>query len=333
VAPAQPAPQPSALPRPGGLAQPGLVGQPVAGQPGVVQPGVLAPGDAAARASAAALAAAAPPASVAAAVPTPPPDPPQTPTGTVYSATVEPNGRRRARWLGLLPRLAVGAHVATGPALRRLNPPSTASGVVVGFDADDNVATARLFQPEPTRMALVGGLWAARVLVFRTLALGASVTVLTGRPEAWHGFGRWATGSDERVVVRPLDAPFGAPSSPHAPVLVVRDGNALTGTVRGTLGPWQAQLSVVSQLTAYAFPAIREASLVAVQRLEPEEATAGTPLLGLTRESHALVRNLQNDMLALFDEGTPRYVWTQPTRIERGQFGPARRYDAPVPAR
>ncbi|MFB9323880.1 hypothetical protein, partial [Cryptosporangium minutisporangium] len=256
------------------------------------------------------------------------------PTGTVYSATVEPNGRRRrARWLGLLPRLAVGAHVASGAALRRLRPPGTASGLVIGFDKDDTVATARLFQPEPTRMALVGGLWAARVLVFRTLALGASVTVLTGRPEAWTGFGRWATGSDERVVVRPLDAPFGAPSSPHAPVLVVRDGNALTGTVRGTLGPWQAQLSVVEQLTAYAFPAIREASLVAVQRLEPEEATAGTPLLGLSRESHALVRNLQNDMLALFDEGDPRYVWTQPTRIERAQFGPPRRYDAPVPAR
>jgi hypothetical protein len=175
--------------------------------------------------------------------------------------------------------------------------------------------------------------WAARILVFRALALGAHVTVLTGRQHAWTGLGRWATGQEDRVVVRGLEDPFTAPSSPLAPALLVHDSGALGGTVRGTLGPWQAQLSVLPQLTAYAFPAIREASLVALQRLAPDEVGAGTPVLGLNRQSLALVRALQDDMLALFDGGDPRYIWTQPTRIEREQFGPPGRVEAAVPTR
>ena len=74
--------------------------------------------------------------------------------------------------------------------------------------------------------------------------------------------------------VGPLDASFDHRSSALVPALVVQDGNALGGTVRGTLGPWQALLTVVPQLTAYAFPSIREAGLVVVQRLAPDEATA-----------------------------------------------------------
>ncbi|GAA0281512.1 hypothetical protein GCM10009539_81710 [Cryptosporangium japonicum] len=318
---------------------PGAAATPPAGAtaPGGVtaQPGVLAPSEAAARSAAVAAAtAAAAPQRLTAAVPSAPPDPPDSPSGTVYSAPVAPAGRRRrGRWLGLLPRLAVGAHVANAPALRLLSPSTSAAGLVLGYDADNTVATARLFQPEPTRMVLVGGLWAARILVFRTLALGATVTVLTARPDAWNGFGRWAAGSDDRVRVAPLDTPFHATSSSLAPALVVQDGNALGGTVRGTLGPWQAQLSVVPQLTAYAFPAIREAGLVAVQRLTMDEVTAATPLLRLNRESAALVSALQDDMLALFDDGGSRYVWTQLTRIEREQFGSPHRTDAAAPTR
>lgn len=301
---------------------------PAAPAPGVVAqagPGTLTPPGAA---SVRAAAAASPAAVAAAAAPAGPPSPPK---GTVYTASVRPtDGRRRSRWLRLLPRLHIGAHVASRPALRQLRPAGSATGLIVGFNANGAVATVRLFGPEPTQVTLVGGLWAARILVFRALATGAVVTVLTGRPDAWAGLDRWATGRDDRVLVRPLDHPFRAPADAFEPALLVYDGDALGASPQATLGPWQAQLTVVPQLTAYAIPAIRAAELVVLQRLADEETAAGSAVLDLTVESAALVRALRDDMLALIDGGGARYVWTQITSIERERFGGPRRFEPPA---
>ena len=318
VAPGAPVP-PGVAVAPGTAAAPGTA-------VGAQQPGVLAPAELATVAGAAAVALAR--AASAIAAPGAPPGAPPAPTGTVYSASLQPGkGRRGSRWLRMLPRLQIGTHVASAPALRELRPAGSTTGLVLGFDADQKVSSVRMFQPEPTRMALVGGLWAARIVVFRALAVGAIVTVLTGRPEVWTGMGEWATGRNDRVLLRPLNHRFAADSTALTPTLVVYDGSTLDGTASGNLGPWQAHLSLVPQVTAYAFPSIRDASLVITQRLTPEEAIAMTPLLGLTREASTLVQALQDDMFALFDSAPARYIWAQPTSIERRQFGTPGRFE------
>lgn len=50
------------------------------------------------------------------------------------------------------------------------------SGVVLGRDSAGRAVLVRLFGPDPMSVAFVGGWWAARLLVFRCLAHGASVT-------------------------------------------------------------------------------------------------------------------------------------------------------------
>jgi hypothetical protein len=221
--------------------------------------------------------------------------------------------------------LHIGAHLASEAALDRIRTPVPGTGVLLGHDRDHLPVSVRLFRPEPTRATLVGGMWAARVAVFRALALGARVVVFTTAPEAWQRFGGWATGRADRVAVMPAERPVTVAASPRLPALLVYDVGLLGAANRPALGPWQTQLTVLRQLTAYGFPAVQESNLVAVQRLAAEEAVAAGSVLRLGRDTTALLQVLRDDMLALLGGGADRYVWLAPTTVEQHQFGPPHR--------
>jgi hypothetical protein len=256
--------------------------------------------------------------------------PPREPTGTVYSTGMRLNpesGHSSRIWS--LARLRIGRHVASDAALEDIGPIRAGTGLVLGYDQARQPASVRLFRPEPTRLTFVGGLWGARLLAFRALAIGARIAILTGRPAAWNGFGRWATGRDDYVAVLPMNQSLTIKGSPLVPALVIYDGDPLGASGRPQLGPWQAQITVLPQLTAYGFPAVAESSMVVIQRLAPEEAATAGSVLRLNAESVNLVQALRPDMVALLDGGQARYIWTRPTSIEQRQFGPARRHEPP----
>ncbi len=155
--------------------------------------------------------------------------------GTVYGAN-RLNGSAEPEHLGRpLDPVRLEPHRAPVAALRQLAAPRMASGVLLGSDSDKASVVLRLFRPEVTRVAMVGGLWPARLLIFRALALGARVVVFTYRPEAWNGFGRVTTGRDDRVAVLPVERPVVVAASPASPALHVydlgRDGSAGTAGV------------------------------------------------------------------------------------------------------
>lgn len=243
--------------------------------------------------------------------------------GALYGPGARPSDGIR-RWLPF-PRLRVGSHVANEAALGRLSPAAVGTGVLLGYDRDQKPVTVRMFRPEPTRITLLGGLWAAQLTVFRALAVRARVVVFTNRPGSWQGLGRWATGRDDRVAVLTGERPVAVPSSPLAPTLLLYDDGLVSGAVRPNLTPWQTQLTVLSRLTAYGFPAVQESNLVAMQRLSDDEAYAAASVLSLTQHTTALLPTLHDDMLALLGGGADRYLWLRPTTIEQHRFGAPRR--------
>jgi hypothetical protein len=234
------------------------------------------------------------------------------------------DGRRRLRQRPF-PKLHIGSHRINEPALAELSPSGEGTGLLLGYDRSAKPVMVRVFRPEATRITLVGGLWAAQVTAFRALALGARVVILTNRPESWQHFGERATGRTDRVAVMPATRPVTVTATSLVPALLLYDEGLLSASVRPNLTPWQTQLTVLSQLTAYGFPAIQESNLVAMQRLSQEEAYAAASVLRLPSETAALLPRMRDDMLALLGSDADRYLWLCPTSIEQRQFGTAHR--------
>lgn len=218
---------------------------------------------------------------------------------------------------GRLPRLRIGWHTASLSALSVLGVSSPGTGLIFGADVDQNPVPVRFFRPEPTRITMVGGAWAARLVVFRALALGARILVMTGDPSAWHGLGEQATGQSDRVLVAHGERPVGVHGAAHQPVLVVYDLGVSGPSSSPELGPWQTQLTVLRQLDERGVPAVQDAHLVVMQRLALSEAALIASALRLTSQSTQLLQVMEDDMLALMGGGADRYVWTSPTGSER----------------
>ncbi len=218
-------------------------------------------------------------------------------------------------------------------ALDEISVPGAETGLLLGSDSSDTAVVLRLFRPEVTRVALVGGLWPTRLLVFRSLALGARVVVFTNRPAAWDGFGRTATGRDDRLAVLPAaERPVIVAASPASPALHVYDLGANGPSSPPPLGPWNAQLTVLPTLTAFGFNAIQAAHVTLVRRLSAAGAAAAVPVLELTGPAPALVQQLRDDMLALVGPGAVRYTYLRPTRVETHLFGKAAPGEQVAPA-
>lgn len=255
--------------------------------------------------------------------------PPVVEHGTVYTGGNMPghdggggNIQRGVRPLG---PLRIGAHLASATALDQVRVVGSGMGLLLGQDRDKSPVHVRLFRPEPTRTTLIGGLWAAQIVMFRALALGARIVVFTSQPESWEGFGPWATGRTDRVAIMPTERPVTVAASARVPALLIYDVGLLGASNRPTLGPWQTQLTILRQLTAYGFPAVQESNLVMLQRLSPEEAFSAGSVLRLNRQASQLLQVLRDDMFALIGGGANRYVWVSTTSVENRQFGAARR--------
>ncbi|MFJ6198339.1 hypothetical protein [Micromonospora sp. NPDC092111] len=226
---------------------------------------------------------------------------------------------------GRLPRLRIGTHAVSPAALARLGPTPHAAGLVLGADRRRAAVTIRLFRPEPTRVALVGGVWAGQLIAFRALALGARVVVVTADPSTWAGFGPAALGRvGDRVEVRVDGRPMAATGTPQQPTLVVHD---LPPGAAGpaTLGPWQTELTVLRRLDPGTAPALRDGDLCVLQRLSAAESATAQHALRLPPDSGRFLQVMADDMLTLVGGGADRHLWISQTAVEQHLLGTPRR--------
>jgi hypothetical protein len=212
------------------------------------------------------------------------------------------------------------------PALAALDLPVGGAGLMMGVNRHDEPTTVRLFRPEPTRVALFGGLRYAELVVLRALALGGRVVVQTGRPQAWEPFVRGVSGPGDALGIAPPNRPLELPpASPLQPQLVLVD----VGPV-GAMGvpvveaAWRATLVLRDDLAPHDADILARADLVMVPPLSAPEAEIAGNALGLSQLADHLPR-IRPDMVGVVvGRRTLRWTLLSPTPIEQqliGQLG------------
>jgi hypothetical protein len=234
-------------------------------------------------------------------------------------------GNGHARPSGRLARLRIGSHVVSRSALAHIRVSPANTGLILGMDRRQSPVLVRLFRPRPTRVALVGGVWAGQLVAFRALALGARAIVVTFDPYAWQGFGERATGQADRVSIITAEQPLALTGSVRQPVLVIYDQGVMGANQPQPLGPWQTQLTILRRLDQAGVSAVRDSDLVMLQRLTGPEATLAGTVLRLPAPSTQFLQVMANDVVALVGGGSDQYVWVTQTEVERQYAGAPRR--------
>ncbi len=249
------------------------------------------------------------------------PDPPR--TGTVYGR--RPGDRGAGTVLSArLPRLRIGWHSASPAALAMIGVSTPGIGLILGVDHRRQPVPIRFFRPEPTRITLVGGAWAAQLVLFRALALGANAIVRTDDPAAWQGVGERATGVRDRVTVN-VDHPVRPSGTAQQPALFINDGDLIDAGAAADLGAWQTQMTILHEFDERGVPAVQDSDLVIMQRLGPGEAALAATALRLGGHSVQTLQQLDDDVVALLGSDAPQYARIGPTDIERSYAGSPRR--------
>ncbi|GGN79723.1 hypothetical protein GCM10010112_54620 [Actinoplanes lobatus] len=249
-----------------------------------------------------------------------PPDGP--PTGPEDGA----GGPERTGPSGRVSRLRIGWHAIPRAGLRRVTvTPAAPPGLLLGRDQRQAPVPLRLFAPEPVRVTLVGGVWAAQLLIFRAFSVGVRVVVVTTEPRAWAGFGERATGQQNRLTVigQEPGGPYGGTA--QTPLMTVFDLGMTGPAASPPLGPWHTQLTILRQLDRPGVAAVQEAGLVVLQRLGGDEATLVAAALKLRPQSGQLLQSMNDDMMALIGDGDDRYLFLNQTPIEQQYVGLPRR--------
>ncbi|MFF7263215.1 hypothetical protein ACFZCL_23455 [Streptomyces sp. NPDC008159] len=220
-----------------------------------------------------------------------------------------------------------GRHALSVEQFDSLALPVGDDGVVIGVDAEGQPAVLGVNRPTPYDVVLIGGLWTAQVLALRAAATGARVAVETGRAQLWmqmvHAMGGGQNGMTVYDVGRV--PPQGA--SAGNPVLVVRDCGMRPPRGRVVSGPWQSVLTLLPYLSPVAPRLIRQARLVGVQRVSPDEAAELGRTMALPRADVESLPTLADGVTLWCTDRDRQYVMTQPTDAETGLLGTPRRMD------
>ncbi|WP_051326270.1 hypothetical protein [Glycomyces tenuis] len=249
--------------------------------------------------------------------------------GTVYGLPVTDRAVETASDAGkAIEPLRSMPQIPTARALELMTSASPPAGLVIGRDAEQVPVVAPFFRPEETRINLIGGVYLARLLVFRALALGTRVAVCTTRPQEWNGLGESATNRNDRLAVLHGDQPVTVEASQHSPALYVYDVGERGSQTKPVLGPWRTQLTVLPRLTNFADNLTSEAHMTVLQRLTAEEAQIARSSIRVNQEVLQWLQMLHDDMIAMLRKGQKeKYLWCAPTSIEAQMFGaPMRTY-------
>ncbi len=220
-----------------------------------------------------------------------------------------------------------GRHALTVEQVDSLALPIGDDGVVVGVDAEGQPAVLGLNRPTPYDVVLISGLWTAQVLALRAAATGTRVAVETARARSWTQVVQALGGGQTGMTVYDVGRVPPQGASAGAPVLVVRDCGMRPPRGRVVSGPWQSVLTLLPYLSPVAPRLVRQARLVGVQRVSPDEAAQIGRTMGLPHGDVEALPTLADGLTLWCADRDRQYVMTQPTDAETGLLGTPRRMD------
>jgi type VII secretion protein EccE len=212
---------------------------------------------------------------------------------------------------------------STAQTVSALELPTGGAGLMVGVNRHSEPTTVRLFRPEPTRVALFGGVRYAQLMALRALALGARVIVQSGRPQAWEPFVRGVSGSSDALTIaptnRPLDLGLATPMQPQLIIIDVGPVGAVGVPV--VEAAWSAVLVVRDELASHDMDVLARADLVLLPPLSAPEAEIAGYALGLDQLAGNLPR-VRPDMVGIVaGRRTLRWTLLSATPIEQQLIG------------
>lgn len=216
--------------------------------------------------------------------------------------------------------------------LDAISPSGDRGGIVIGSGANGEALTVAAMRSTPTRIVLVGGLYLARQVALRAMAVGAWIVVATGRPASWHVLKQAAgTQSDGRpsphVQIRRL-SPVELPRpSENAPLLVMHDGGPTPQDLFPPKSPWQTTVYVLPYLHPQASSTANASDLVFMQRLPTGQAELAARMWSLPAQTIRHLTMLKDDQVITLGPNIWRPIRLVTTGKEQQILGPIRRGD------
>lgn len=216
--------------------------------------------------------------------------------------------------------------------LDAVSPSGERGGIVLGASPTGDPLTVSALRSEPTRIALVGGLYFARQVALRAMAVGAWVVVATGREQAWHVVQRAAGATSDgrpspHLQIRRL-SPVELPrASENAPLLVIHDGGPTPQDLFPPRSPWHTTIYVLPYLHPQATSIANSADLVLVQRLPMGQAELAGRIWQLPPHMGRQLTTLQDDQIVALGRNLWKPMKLITTPKEQQIIGPIRRGD------
>ncbi|MEU6640985.1 hypothetical protein ABZ863_00360 [Saccharomonospora sp. NPDC046836] len=229
--------------------------------------------------------------------------------------------------------LGVAPEFVVDPALLdAISPSGDRGGIVLGSGLQGEPLTISALRAAPTRIVLVGGLYLARQVALRAMAVGAWVVVATGRPTAWHvlsqSAGTQANGQPSPLVQIRRLSPVELPRpSEDAPLLVVHDGGPTPQDLFPPRSPWQTTVYVLPYLHPQAGAMANAADLVLMQRLPAGQAELAARIWRLPPQMMRQLTTLKDDQVVALGRNLWRPLRLVTTGKEQQILGPVRRGD------
>lgn len=216
--------------------------------------------------------------------------------------------------------------------LDAISPSGDRGGIVVGSGLNGEPLTISALRAMPTRIVVVGGLYLARQVALRAMAVGAWVVIATGRPAAWQVLPQAAgTGPNGRpsplAQIRRL-SPVELPRpSEDAPLLVVTDGGPTPQDLFPPRSPWQTTVYVLPYLHPQATTIANAADVVLMQRLPVGQAELAARIWRLPPQMMRQLTTLKDDQVVALGANLWRPLRLVTTSKEQQLLGPVRRGD------
>jgi hypothetical protein len=216
--------------------------------------------------------------------------------------------------------------------LDAVSPSGDRGGMMLGSGMQGEPLTISALRPAPTRIVLVGGLYMARQVALRAMAVGAWVVIATGRPDAWQVLQKAAgTGPDGRPVplvqirrLTPVELPR---PSEDGPLLVVHDGGPTPQELFPPRSPWQTTVYVLPYMHPQAGATANAADLVLLQRLPVGQAQLAARIWRLPPPMVHQLTNLADDQVVALGRNLWKPLRLVTTTKEQAILGPVRRGD------
>ncbi|PXY32209.1 hypothetical protein [Prauserella muralis] len=229
--------------------------------------------------------------------------------------------------------IGVAPEFTVDPALLdAISPSGDRGGIVLGSGLQGEPLTVSALRAAPTRIVLVGGLYLARQVALRAMAVGAWVVVATGRPTAWHVLSKAAgtlpNGQPSPLVQIRRLSPVELPRpSEDAPLLVVHDGGPTPQDLFPPRSPWQTTVYVLPYLHPQAGALANAADLVLMQRLPAGQAELAARIWRLPPQMMRQLTTLKDDQAVALGRNLWRPLRLVTTGKEQQILGPVRRGD------